>query len=529
MIEDAVSYFKELIDDTIKSGETSVFIPKDIYHFQSVEADELFDQVVNKIMFKNWDSDLFSARQRFIHLKDVNNISIDGSNSEIISHGMSIPFFIENCENLTLKNFKFNLHEKPYSEGIVINKKRKFFDVKIEFPEKVRTELPLHSWIEFDPETKLLGKKEFYFRNNKKIKQIEPGIFRIFKGKISRFFAPKVGKGLIIRHYISSHPAILIFNSKNIQIENITLESGHWGIIGHRTRDIKVRGYRVKPPENRIWSINADASHFISCSGLVDFENCYFEGQGDDALNIHTFYYYVNKILNKNTLETTIKKEQQDKIFDYPDPNDEIEFVKYKTLKPYARGKISDVMVLEKERKHVITVENKLPANFKEGDLIANVSKAASLRFIGNKIYNNRARGVLFQTIGANIENNEFKHCTGTGVYITCSKFWMEALSARDITIRNNKFIKCGGGPGTMAKCSGITIRPETLKFVPLSIRSAPDLYENIVIENNAIDGIGIKGIHIEAARDVKIIKNQITNCNPPIKVKKVSNLLIED
>ena len=516
-----VQFFKDLIKNTVENNESQINIPKNTYNFHNLPADNLYDQIVNKGLSGNWDSNLFNANQKFVHIKNAKDILIDGNNSEIISHGLSIPFLIENCGNLTIKNFKFNTFEKPYLEGIIVRKGFRSFDLKVNYPEHFPDEFPLHSWLEFDPETNLLGKREFYYGKKKRIKQIKPGIVRIPIGLKDFLFIPKIGKGLIVRQFITNHPAILLFNCKNIKLYNITIQSGHWGIIGHRTHNIEIRGLCIKPLKNKIWSINADATHWISCSGLVDVQDSYFEGYGDDALNIHTFYYYTTKIFNKKTIEATIKTEMQDRIFDYPDPNDEVEFIDLKTLKPFAKGKISDVQVFPKERKVHMEFKDCLPSKFKKGHLIANTSKAARLNFKNNKVHNNRARGVLFQTIGANIENNEFNHCTGTGVYVTCSRYWWEALTARDIVIKNNKFIKCSGGPGMMARSSGITIKPETRKRVP-------DLYENILIEDNIIDGIGIKGIHIESAKDVKLIKNKILNCKTPIKIKKSTNVIIQ-
>lgn len=45
----------------------------------------------------------------------------------------------------------------------------------------------------------------------------------------------------------------------------------------------------------RPMSVNADATHFDRCRGLVVMNNCWFEGQGDDGSNVHG-HYQVQKL-----------------------------------------------------------------------------------------------------------------------------------------------------------------------------------------------------------------------------------------
>lgn len=131
--------------------------------------------------------------------------------------------------------------------------------------------------------------------------------------------------------------------------------------------------------------------------------------------------------------------EQQDRITGYPDVGDVMELTRLRGLKGYSSLTIKSVEREHDKNKIKLVFENSIPNEIMKSDVLANVSKAAKVKFTNNNIHNNRARGILIQSRDVLIENNKFSNCTGTAIYITCSKYWWEALSSKNVQILNNK------------------------------------------------------------------------------------------
>lgn len=47
-------------------------------------------------------------------------------------------------------------------------------------------------------------------------------------------------------------------------------------------------------------STNTDATHFASCSGSLRVEDSTFAGHGDDAINVHNYYYTIRNAAGTN-------------------------------------------------------------------------------------------------------------------------------------------------------------------------------------------------------------------------------------
>lgn len=79
----------------------------------------------------------------------------------------------------------------------------------------------------------------------------------------------------------------------------------------------------------------------------------------------------------------------------------------------------------------------------KAGYGIENLSWTPEVRFAGNIIRNNRARGTLFSTPRrVVVEDNLFDHTSGCAILLCgdCNG-WFETGACRDVTIRRNRFV----------------------------------------------------------------------------------------
>ena len=484
--------------------------PADLLIFQDKIASKQFDLIINnKIKPYEFYRDQKNSRHA-ISLQGIKNLVIDGKGAIIQVRGMVIPFYLENCDNITLRNFTIQYETLTHTEGIIIRRNLTSFDVHLSKSIDVEGTVPIMAWIEYDTKTLCLGKNEAYPQIQGEI--LDRNTIRVLIPPKFQCKVPRKGKGIILRHIITHHSGIQLFNCKNITIRNVEVNEAYWGaLLAHRVENLTVDDFRVKPREGRIFSTNADACHVISCSGLVKFENCYFEGHGDDALNVHTLYYSIKEILNQYEMIVRLKIEQQDRIMDYPDEGDVVEFANLKTLKPYGSNELQSVKIHPEKKEFRIRFKEPIPKNVKKNDVMADRSKVARVIFRENHVFNNRARGILIQSRDVLIENNKFSNCTGTGIYITCSKYWWEAISSENVRIINNKIKDCGGGPGTNG-ASGISITTEATQEL--------GTHKNILVSGNKIHSSTryLPDMRFESIEGLTLKNN---NYSRKIKIKK--------
>ena len=409
------------------------------------------------------------------NFSNVKNLVIDGQGCTFIFNGLIQPFEIDDSQNIEIKNLKIDWNRPLFSEGVVKMVKNMTLEVEI-FPEfPVRGGEPVVSFQSFSIDTGHLS-GVCKFSNISNLELIAPQTVRLTADE-GKFV--KTGDIVAIRHTYSYRPGINLVNCNNVRIEDVTLYSmPGMGVFGTRTKDITLKRYIVRPSGRRIMSDNVDASHFVSCSGTVELDNCYFEGMGDDAFNMHSRYIIISEKIDDKTVRASNQS-----VENYPDPGDEVEFVKKKTLYSYDKAVVVSAVFDSLKKETVIKFDRSLPASFEMTDVLANISKHAKLKFTNCTVRDVRGRGILVQTRNAIIENNNFEYCTGQGIHIdTAYPTWNESVGTRDIIIRNNKFLNCGYGSTTYCDATAVVVETEC---------EAPivGVHRNITIENNFIVG----------------------------------------
>lgn len=495
---------------------------KGTYHFIDEKAVADFKE----LMAGNLDYDTHWGKPQIpynkgITIEECDNITLDFNGSTLIMSGLIQAMLLHRSKNITIKNLSIDWLRSPFSIGEVIECEGNKVTVKIfdDFP--IKGGEPVWAIMDYDPIVKHLG-KVYKFRNMTPLKLIEKQKVE-FSGNFT--MKPIVGSYLVIRHVGNYRPCIQLLECENICFQNVTIHNNPgMGIVGHYTKNIRFRNFQVKPKEGHIMSTTTDATHFITCSGLIDFEDCYFEGMGDDAINVHSFYQSIIEISeDRKTVTSTILNPNgtQDMIFDAPAKGDLVEFSKSNNLLCFSENIIVCSEIDSEAWRAKITFENPLSSTIQCGDIFTKISDCAKLRFVNCTVRDIRARAALIQTRGCIIENCKFSYCTGTGIHIDTATGWWESTSTRDIVIRNNIIQACGYGDGTYNSTCGIAVLTECED-------SAVGVHKNLVIENNQIDGNGEStGIYISSAEAVKIYGNTINNCTTAIEVDDSTDIQI--
>ena len=249
----------------------------------------------------------------------------------------------------------------------------------------------------------------------------------------------------------------------------------------------------------------ADFIQICMCRGNVSIKNSYFDGAGDDSLNVHGVHFKITDI-NDNQLTVRFMHPQSHG-YNPLREGDTIAYINTDTLLEEGTAVIEKSELVD-EYNIRLTVSNTDKA--KVGNVIEDISACPDLDFENNYMTRIITRGLLITTRGrVNVKNNHFVSTTMSGILLSDdAKSWYESGMCRDVTIENNTFDYCGQTP--------ILIKPENKVY-------AGAVHRNIKIIGNTF--VRYKGYCISAKNtDGVLIKNNNFS-GKKIKAKNCNNI----
>jgi len=511
-------------------------------------------------------------------IENLENLTIDGQGSTFIFHGIMIPFLIDECKNITVKNVAIDWNQPFHSEALIVanDAKNKTFDMKIsdEYPYEIRNgqlsfikeyyEHSVGQTILYDPERKAIAfdtesytnlttsQKASVSRNIDKIKykyEVDPRAVEFKKlGKEDKLQITELEPGLV---RVSNHskglppvntvltfkgdqgfnrvaPAFRLtqvygFNALNVNVHH----AGGMGLIAENSADLTLDSFNVTPSHGRMVSTTADATHFVGCRGKVILRNCTLTNQLDDASNIHGTYQKIVDILDDYRIGVRMGHDQQ-KGFQIGIANDTLGLVRLSdSFYPYNKLTIKDIQYLN-GRYQIITLNEKLPENIKTGDLIENLSAYPELLVENCYISGNRARGLLLSTPKNTVIQNNYFHTEMEALLIPVeSSHWFESGNGSNITISNNTFQDCNHSGFNRGVIRFKTDdNNENIAFRNIKILDNTfNQFDNWIMEINNVDGLIFKGNTITNSRTFL----QLFPESPAFTVNASINIVFED
>jgi len=519
--------------------EETVYISfeKDIYIFKNTFTTQKYHFITNN---DHGIQDIVFA------ISDMENIIIDGNNSTFIFEGRIAPFFVDYSKNITIKNLSIDYIRPMYTQGTILKANNKSVQLKInseEFPYLVKEDNHIEffgenyfsdwAWgmLEFD--SKSMAPKDnavdYFIKNRIYGKQITKDILEI---NYPFDTVCTIGNFLVIKHEKRFIQAITLDRSENIQIENVIVyHCGAMAITAQFSKNIKINNTKIirNKEKNRIVSANADAVHCVGCRGQIEITNSIFENQMDDALNVHSNYLLIDKIINDKTVIAKIGHFQHYGIFEYNHGN-KLEISNRENLLEEGILTLKSSQIIN-NKYILLKFEEEFSFNKNKKYCIDNLNNYPSLIFRNNLVQKNRARGLLLKTKEDVLIENNIIHSLGAAFQICCDmNFWFESGGSNNIIIRKNTI----SGKRTHSWGTGLfDIKQETNYF-------EKDRYiqNNIIIENNNIylnENLLIYGDSIKNL----IFKNNILHQNKfnkkafdfktKTKLNHIENLCIEN
>jgi len=312
-----------------------------------------------------------------------------------------------------------------------------------------------------------------------------------------------IDKGL--RYTNRCSPAIHIHGGQDIGLADITIHHcGGMGVIGELAENISLENVQVVPEKDspRTISATADAAHFVSCSGHIELSGCHFAQMLDDGLNVHGNYLRVaGEAGGKLILE---RAHPQHAGFAFAAPGDHIPFSRADTLEVVGEAVASRIQSLN-ARFLELTVEDASVFGHAAHPLVAhNLSREPDVTVQNCHVERNRGRGILATTSGTiRIENNHFEKNAMPGILVEGDAFfWHESGTVQNMHISGNTFEDYS----LEFPDSHLLVLSPKLESMQ---RSAP-MHRGIVFERNRV--LSSNGLLVDARSigDLSVCQNEI-------------------
>ena len=465
-----------------------------------------------------------TSRATGINVFRQNNLTIDGDGSEFVFHGMMQVAQVDSSSNVTFRNFSVDWDRPLMSQA-----EGTYLDVKIDrqkYPYYIKDRKIRfigEGW-EFGIDTVYSNlyrpdTKEILYNTwdhplghitDEDVEQLPGGVVR-FYGKVRTDLDP----GLIVPFYHKRYAVVgfKFVNSKDLLLKDITVYhvQSH-GLLGERCENITLDNFNMtaNEAEGRVFSIVADASHFVNCKGVITVRNCCHTGQGDDFINVHGRNARIVKVLGPKTFETM-------KDGRYTTPGDTLWLISHATAQREYERIVEDIDFDYDARGRVsacrMTFTEPLPAEVDDTWFTENKTWSAGLVMQNCRILKrHRARGILFTTPKPVVIENCYFNTAGTAVLIEGDMdYWFESGANTDVLIRNNVFDNCltsGCKTGDRWEWGDavITITPS---HRPQSAE-APAYHRNIRIENNEFRVFDVPLVRARSVDGLKFTGNNV-------------------
>lgn len=393
-------------------------------------------------------------------LKDMHNFTLDGGGSEFVFHGVMNPIVADACTNLTLKNFSLFTPQTCCQSGTVTAAGDDWFEVEIAHEQPFfvcRGQLflgtdgengfarPLTYLLEALPDKQHLqrGQGDCFVRPQDVVRQVGDHTVRF--EKLNRSAVPEIGHVIWLFCGARDAACVLLQDCQNTDILDYTAYTGiGMGVLAQNCDTVLIDRMQTACKPDRALTLNADATHFVHCTGKVTVQNSRFSGQLDDALNVHGVY---TRVVQKQEDTVTVKYMHfQAKGLNAFRTGDTLQAVDAETLLPKGPActvRAVEILNIDCTR---LTLDGDLSA-FGVGDDLENLSRTPEVLFQNNRVEYNRARGMLLAARGKTVVKDNYFNTAGPAVMFESNgNYWFESGAVQDVTIENNVFEDCAYG-----------------------------------------------------------------------------------
>jgi len=297
-----------------------------------------------------------------------------------------------------------------------------------------------------------------------------------------------------------------------VTIDNVRIVStpGH-GIQTRYCNGVSLHSVTVAPEYPYLLSSTADALHMRSTRGNVMVEDCYFEGSGDDCLNLTQPWAQIiatDPVAKKITVQTN-SQYSQGYIFNAQN-----------TLRCVDIGIAVELgyVVLQNTIYPPINPpwdlyvnDTGVPASFwtdlANGGYLTNVSFSPdSVQILGSTFTRNRARGLAIHCDDVLVDNCSFIETAREGLNVASEVMvFNDGSQSRNVVVQNCLFDGCNPGKWGLASVSLIAA-------TAVGYYADAGALRNISLLNNTIRNTPLAGIYVSSVDGVTVSNNVFSN-----------------
>lgn len=421
-------------------GEELV-IPPGVYEVTESRARAVYYDMISGRLGGNPQDVMFRPDfpyTRVLDLEGQEGTRLIAEGVTLLLDGFFEPVSLRNCKKVTVRGLTIDYKRKPYSRGL-IERVSKDGELTVHFTADMPDCFPCLRSAVSDPHTGVLRYSLFSLG---KWRRLGGNTFSVETDGASRAY---VGTELYIWHSYHSRPAVCIQNAEDITLENVTIHAQPgMGVVGHLSRNIRIEGLSVIPSSGERMSTNTDATHFSSCYGKLVLQNCVFDGQGDDAVNVQNYDHGFAPIGGSTYRLTCLAADgTHTQAPDLPAVGDEMQLIARGTLDKGEKFLVTAARA-NADGTCDVTLCRPLPAGAEEKFYLENSSACPEFVFSHCRARSHFARSVLIKTHRALVEHCIFEHVDLTAVVVAAEENWGEGTSSEHVEILSNGFIGCG-------------------------------------------------------------------------------------
>lgn len=429
------------------TGDVQLIFEKSTYDLRANYAMEHFCYLSNND---------FGLKNIAFALINKRNILIDGSGSLLLGTGRILPFYLQNSSQITIKNFEIDYTRPFFSQGLVVESGDDYavFDIdQTRYPYSVKDGVLqfegencqsefVHGFLEYDPVDRRPIDNGFDTMPKSAVhaEQTANGL----KVYVSWVKPPVVGNMMTIKHERRILPAIALDQCDGITLENIWIKHcGTMGVIAQYTCDININhcDVRVDTTSDRMVSANADATHFVNCTGALTIEHCTLEGQLDDAINVHGNYFKVAQIIDPKHLLIEIPHFQQVGAIGLK-PQTNLAFCNKDTMMAVGTGQVQSIQTIN-NKFYKLALTEAFDFDPAITYCIDAIDDYPTVVFRHNTVRKNRARGLLFTASKPILVQHNLIEAEGCAIKMNGDmNNWYEATNIGTITICDNVILR---------------------------------------------------------------------------------------
>ncbi|MBP3441431.1 MAG: right-handed parallel beta-helix repeat-containing protein [Clostridia bacterium] len=445
-------------------------------------------------------------RYSAIFLENKKDITVDGNGAEIVVHGKMTPFLLDKCENVIFKNFTLDYFCPTMTEFEVLTNADGECELKINPDCRFRVTNGELFWRGeddfngtpywenrphvqgryvkvYNPEKKMCRDFDRNDLDFERVEQIDERTVKVTLKNRDADFVP--GDIFQTRNIVRDQTGGLFQRCRNLEFENLRIKFMHGlGMVSQFCENVSFKNCDFTPAEGRTAASTADFFQLSGCRGKLTIESCKAYGAHDDYVNVHGTHLRIVEADEKKKTLVVRFMHPESWGFQAFEEGDELEFIKWDTLIPYAETKVVSCEKLNATDIR-LTLDRELPSIEVGRDVVENATWTPDLYVRNCDFGPTCGRGILCTTRGeVIIENNHFHNLWGPALLLEddCN-FWFESGYTKSITFRNNLVENCEyaemwqGAP--VIRCTPKVMNEKSREFV----------HAKLTLENNTFKG----------------------------------------